>query len=662
MIIKVAKSAGFCFGVERAVNGVIAWAKANKDKCVKVYGMLIHNSYVIEKLKELNIKVIEDMNEIEKGDIIFIRSHGVSMDEFSEIEKRAAKVYDFTCPYVKKIHEIVKENSENGFDVIVVGDINHPEVKGIIGHVEKGKKCIVIDSLEKAKDAINQVTKNAIVVCQTTFDNAKWQEIKEYIENNTDYKVFDTVCKATINRQEEAKALAREVDMMLVIGDKKSSNTNKLYQAIKDIKPTFFVEKSQDLEDIDFSKVKKIGITAGASTSQEQINEIVEILERRFNQIDSQDFAKLLEKSFADIKRGEIVKGKIIKVEQDYLLVDIGYKAEGIIYKSEIFKNANVNLKDIFKENEEIEAVVIKESDEEGNVVLSKLKADSIHGFEELVSKFESKTPIKIVVKQIREKSIVGEFRGINVFVPISQWAEDVSSSIIGKVFEVEIVDIDTAKRIAFGSRRALLRQVQEQKLIEALENLDFNKDYDGVIVEIREKGIVVNFEGLRGFVPAGEISYSKKAEDVKKLFKIGEQVKVRVIDIDKQKKHIYLSIKKTQEDEWMKKVKGLYLGMLVNVEVIKVLPFGLIVWILDCELDGFVHISNIPLGYNQRLHNLYKVGDKTKAKIIEIDEQRRRIGLSLKDLYEEEEKIADHKEDFVITIADIVNNIKLDS
>jgi len=157
-------------------------------------------------------------------------------------------------------------------------------------------------------------------------------------------------------------------------------------------------------------------------------------------------------------------------------------------------------------------------------------------------------------------------------------------------------------------------------------------------------------------------ISYSKRIEDVKKLFKVGEQVKVRVIDIDKQKKQIYLSIKKTQEDEWIKKVKNLYLGMLVDVEVTKVLSFGLVVWILDCELDGFVHVSNIPLGYNQRLHSLYKVGDKIKAKIIEIDEQRRRIGLSLKDLYEEEEKIAEHKEDFVITIADIVNNIKLDS
>ncbi|WAM30637.1 4-hydroxy-3-methylbut-2-enyl diphosphate reductase [Caldicellulosiruptor naganoensis] len=661
MIIKVAKSAGFCFGVERAVNGVIAWAKANKDKNVKVYGMLIHNSYVIERLKELNIKVIEDINEVGKDDIVFIRSHGVSTDEFSEIEKRASKVYDFTCPYVKKIHEIVREWSVNGNDVIVVGDINHPEVKGTIGHVEKGRKCIVIDSVEKAKDAITQLGSKAIVVCQTTFDNAKWQEIKDYIENNTDYRVFDTICKATINRQQEAKVLAHEVDVMLVIGDRKSSNTNKLYEAIKEIKPTYFIETLKDLEGIDFSKVRTIGITAGASTSQEQIDEVVHALERKFNEVDIYDFEKLLDKSFKDIKKGEIVKGKIVKVEEDYVLVDIGYKAEGIIYKNEIFKNANANLKEIFKENEMIEAVVVKESDEEGNVVLSKLKADNIHGFEELLSKFESKIPVKIVVKQIREKNIVGEFRGINVFVPISQWAEEVSSSIVGKVFEVEIVNIDSEKKIAFGSRRALLRQAQEQRLVEALENLDFNKDYEGFVAEIREKGIIVDFEGLRGFVPLSEISYSKRAEDIKKIFKIGERVKVRVIDVDKQKKQIFLSIKKTQEDEWIKKVKDLYLGMLVDVEITKVLPFGLVVLISDCGLDGFVHISNIPLGYNQRLHKLYKVGDKTKAKIVEIDEQRRRIGLSLKDLHEEEEQIPQYKENFVITIADMVKNIKLE-
>ncbi|ADQ07116.1 hydroxymethylbutenyl pyrophosphate reductase [Caldicellulosiruptor hydrothermalis 108] len=662
MIIKVAQSAGFCFGVQRAVEGVLAWAKANKGKSIKVYGMLIHNSYVIDKLKDLGVEVIEDIEQIGREDIVFIRSHGVSMEEYAEIEKRAEKVYDFTCPYVKKIHEIVKEHSENGYDIIVVGDMNHPEVKGIVGHVSNNRKCFVVDSIEKVKEAINQIEGKAAVVCQTTFDSKKWSDIREFLETHTNYKVFDTICKATINRQKEAQELAKHVDMMLVVGDKKSSNTNKLYQLLKEIKPTFFIDKVEDLDSIKLdSHIKSIGVTAGASTSPEQIEEVVKHLEEKFNEMSLKDFERFIGRNFLTVQRGEVVKGRIIKVEEDYVLVDIGYKAEGIIYKDEVIKNGNVNLKDLFKIGETIEAVVIKESDEEGNVVLSKYRADVLHGFEELLSKYENKESVRVVVKSIKEKSIVCDFRGTNVYVPISQWGEDLQTSDIGKIFEIEITDVNKEKKIAFGSRKSLLKQKEEERFIKQIESLDFSREYEGIIAEIKQKGIVVNFENLRGFVPASEVGYLKKGADLKKLFEIGEKVKVKILDIDKNKKQIYLSIKKTQDDEWIKKIKNLYLGMLVDCEVTKVLPFGLVVWITEHDVDGFVHISNIPLGYNQRPHNVYKVGDSLRAKVIEIDEEKRRVALSLKDLHEEENIDTEHNEDFVITLADFVKNIKLE-
>lgn len=662
MIIKIAKNAGFCFGVERAVNGVMAWAKANKDKSIKVYGMLIHNSFVMDKLQQMNIKTIEDIDQIEDNDIVFIRSHGVAYDEYIEIEKRANKVYDFTCPYVKKIHNIVNEYSNNGYNVIIVGDAEHPEVKGIKGYVNKEKKCFVVKDIEELANALSNIDRKTILVCQTTFDSIKWEELKEYAMQNFNIEIFDTICSATLKRQEEAKKLAREVDVMLVIGDRKSSNTNKLFNLLKDLKPTYFIESIEDLDKITFEGSQKIGITAGASTSEEQINQVVQYLEDKFNQIADEDFERLLSEDLISIRKGEIVKGRVIKVEENYLLVDIGYKSEGIIYKGEIFKNSNVNLKNIFKENDLIEAMVIKESDEEGNVVLSKIKADMQNGFEELESKYHNKETVLVLIKQIKERSIVGEFRGVNVYISLSQWAEPVEYNIIGKLYQVEITNIDEQKKIAFATRKPIIKEENEKRFEEEIDSLDFNVIYEGEVIDIKERGIIVKFKNLTGFVPIREISYSKRIEDIKNYYKIGEKVNVKIIDIDKDKKRIYLSIKKTQEDDWIKNIKKLYLGMIVEVRIIKILNFGLIVLLPDGEMEGFIHISNIPLGYNQRLYNLYKVGDEIKAKVIEIDEQKRRIGLSLKDLHEEDEKVESYNEDFIITIADMVNNINRDN
>ncbi|MEZ0536082.1 4-hydroxy-3-methylbut-2-enyl diphosphate reductase [Caldicellulosiruptoraceae bacterium PP1] len=657
MKIKVSQNAGFCFGVGRAIDKVITYAKANKNKKIKSYGMLIHNNYVIEKLKNLNIEVLENIDDVQKDNVIFIRSHGIPKEEMNLLSQKAQSVIDCTCPYVKKIHNIVEEYSNNGYDVLVIGDKSHPEVVGIISYINSNRKYFIANNLDEVINALKGNLLNnekLIVVSQTTFDLNRWSEIEEYIKSNFDVLIFNTICNATHQRQTEAVNLAKTVDIMLIIGDRKSSNTNKLYNICSKMVKSVFIEDINQLKDLDLSKYEKIGITAGASTSTDQINDIIDYLDKKYNQQDNISMDEVINFTFKKIQVGQIIKGKVLKITDDYILLDIGYKAEGIIYKNDFIKNIDIKLNTIVNIGDIIEAKVIKEYNNEGNVVLSKIEADIENGIAELLEKFNNNIPIPVVVKQIKEKSIETDFRGVKVYISFNQWGEEFSQSIIGKKFDVLITKFDSEKGIAFGSRKNLIRLQFEKAFDSIYGEIDFQKTYEGTIVKIVEKGLIIGFNGLQGFVPLSEISYTNNANQLKNIYSIGEKVNVKVLNIDKENKRIFLSIKKTQPDPWIEKANKLYLGQIITCKVKKIHNFGIIVAFDD--IDAFVHISNIALSNNQPLSSAFHIGDEIKAKIIEIDVDKRKISLSLKDI-EEYNKSEEYKDDFVITLADLIKN-----
>ena len=276
MNVEVAKSAGFCFGVKRAVNMVYDEIE-NNTLPIYTYGPIIHNDEVVKDMQKRNVKVINDLDDLKdtpKG-IMIIRSHGISREEYEKIENAGFEIKNATCPFVLKIHKLVEEHSSAGEHIIIVGNPKHPEVKGIKGWMVNDDVSI-INSVEQARDFKINSNKKVCLVSQTTFNYNKFQELVEIIsEKGYDIIVLNTICNATEERQTEARKLSKEVDAMIVIGDKNSSNTQKLFEICKnECKNTYYIQTSADMDYAKLHDINNVGITAGASTPNNIIEEV----------------------------------------------------------------------------------------------------------------------------------------------------------------------------------------------------------------------------------------------------------------------------------------------------------------------------------------------------------------------------------------------------
>lgn len=272
--VKVAKSAGFCFGVKRAVDMV--YDEAAKGNKVYTLGPIIHNEQVVNDLEKKGVNVLDSVNDIKDGEniTVIIRSHGISEDIYNNLKAKNVKIVDATCPFVAKIHRIVREKYKDGYQIVIIGNANHPEVEGI-----KGWCCndaVIIESIEDAENIVLDIQKKVCVVAQTTFNYKKFKDIVDILlKKSYDIDVMNTICNATEERQTEAGTIAGQSDAMLVIGGKHSSNTQKLYEICKKrCSDTYFI---QTLDDLDLKKLqsfRSVGITAGASTPNNIIKEV----------------------------------------------------------------------------------------------------------------------------------------------------------------------------------------------------------------------------------------------------------------------------------------------------------------------------------------------------------------------------------------------------
>ncbi|MCR5177698.1 MAG: 4-hydroxy-3-methylbut-2-enyl diphosphate reductase [Lachnospiraceae bacterium] len=273
----LAEHAGFCFGVKRAVEILDSLLDNSEGKRIFTWGPIIHNDAVVNEYMERGAVPIDEDEGLPKDTsdgIVVIRSHGVSKSVYDKIRDAGYEIADATCPFVKRIHRLVSEASEEGRSVIVIGDAGHPEVRGIVGWA--GGDVTVIGSVSEAGQLVRDPEKRVTVVSQTTFRRQKFQEIVEIIrQKEYDMNIVDTICNATGERQSEAEQLAGEVDAMLVVGDSRSSNSRKLYEICSRICPhTVFVHSPEDLKETLSPGFKRVGITAGASTPQKIIEEV----------------------------------------------------------------------------------------------------------------------------------------------------------------------------------------------------------------------------------------------------------------------------------------------------------------------------------------------------------------------------------------------------
>ena len=624
MEITIAKSAGFCFGVQRAVDTVYREA-ANKS--VFTYGPIIHNDEVVADLEKHGVKVIHDhgdFSSVGSGTVI-IRSHGVPKSIYDEIAQAGLSLVDATCPFVKKIHGIVEQESSDGRVVVIIGNDHHPEVEGIKGWCRTAP--IVIENHEQAREMVLAPGTGVSIVSQTTFNHNKFQELVEIIsEKDYDIKVFNTICNATEERQTETRELARRSDAMIVIGGKHSSNTQKLFEiSKKECSNTIYIQTKSDLHMEDFRNIGKLGITAGASTPNNIIKEVHESMAEM-------SFDQMLEESFKTIRNGEIVKGTVIDVKEDEIILNIGYKTDGIITRQEYSNDQNLDLTTVAKVGDEMEAKVLKVNDGEGQLLLSyrRLKAEKVN--QRLQEAFENKEVLKATVAKVLDGGLSVVVEDTRVFIPASLVSDTYEKNLKkydGQEIEFVITECNPRKRRIIGDRKQLLVAEKKKKQEELFARIEPGMTVEGVVKNVTDFGAFVDLGGADGLLHISEMSWGR-VENPKKVFNVGENLSVLIKDIQGEK--IALSLKFPETNPWLTADEKYAVGNIVEGKVARMTDFGAFIE-LEPGVDALLHVSQIAREHVEKPSDVLKVGQEITAKVVDFKKDDRKISLSIKAL-----------------------------
>lgn len=650
-MIRVAKTAGFCFGVNRAVDMVYDLVDGNNK--VATLGPIIHNQQLVDKLTQKGVRIIDLPSEAIKNEVVVIRSHGVGRSTYDDIKKCGIKYVDATCPYVAKIHSIVEQASNDGKTVIILGDRLHPEIIGIVGHVN-GDYFIVADSEELQNLFLNNENigkKECILVVQTTYNQAFWRECEIIAKKlYTKLKIFDTICKATLNRQVEAIEIAKLSDLMIIIGGRHSSNTKKLFQVCSDHAKSVMIETAEELKNLNLSQYDDFGVTAGASTPAYIIKEVLktmsEILRNDENEL---DFATLLEQSLETEKiyNGKRVIGIVTNVSANEVHVDVGAKQAGIIPADEMTDNPQAKLEDLVKKGDEIELSVIKVNDQEGIVLLSKKRCDAQAGFENLKKAFENEEVLDGVVTDVVRGGVLVYTSNTKLFVPASQCSdkriEDLATLLKTNV-KLKVIEINEGRNRAKGSIKAVLSQGRKEAQTKFWDEAEIGKTYTGEVKSLTSYGAFVDLGGIDGMIHVTELSWAK-IKHPSEVVKQGQTVEVYIKEMDKEKKRISLGYKNAGEDPWALFADKYKVDDVVNAKIVSFTAYGAFAEIMP-GVDGLIHISQIANKRVEKIADVLKVGQDIQVKIIEIDADKKRVSLSMRALLAEEDQKKDKTEE----------------
>ncbi|NEZ46192.1 bifunctional 4-hydroxy-3-methylbut-2-enyl diphosphate reductase/30S ribosomal protein S1 [Clostridium niameyense] len=638
MNIILADKAGFCFGVKRAVEETL---KSNNKykKVIYTLGPLIHNSDVVNNLKEKNILPIEieDIHKLEKGETIIIRSHGVPLDVINYLKERELNIVDTTCPHVSTIQHKAEKYYNLGYQIVIVGDKNHPEVIGINGW------CNNSAIISKDGSNIDSLERKVCVLCQTTEKEENWRRVLQVvIEKSKEIVAFNTICNATVVRQQAAKDISKKVDKMVVIGGKNSSNTTKLYEICKaNCKDTIHVENAKEIPEYIYKDDVTIGVTAGASTPDWIIKEaILKMNKEELNveQLSQEEMMDYMEQNEQKIVVGKVVTGKIISLSQEGVLVDLNYKSEGILPIEEVGTDENETLEDIFKVGDKITAKVIRIKNEDGYVVLSRKELQRERAYNKLKQLYENNETVSVIVKDVVNGGLVSTYKGVRVFIPASHidlFHVDDLSKYKGQKLDVKIIEFNEEKLRTkiVGSRREILKVEQEKKREETWASLEQGDILEGEVKRFTSFGAFVDVNGVDGLLHVSEISWGR-VERPDDVLKVGQKIKVYILEIDKENRKIALSLKKLMENPWNNVEDKYPLGSIVLGKVVRFTDFGAFVE-LEPGVDGLVHISKISNQRIEKPQDALNLGEEIKAKILEVSNEHKRIALSIKDVEE---------------------------
>ena len=626
MEIILAKSAGFCPGVRRAVDMVYEQTKEKEGiEPVYTYGPIIHNDEVVKDLEEKGVKVIHSLDELDhlvKGTVI-IRSHGVSRHTCETIEAKGFHIVDATCPFVKRIHNIVEEQGKEGRDIIIIGNPEHPEVQGIQGW------CLtpstVIHTVDEAVSFSQQNDKKLCIISQTTFNYIKFKELVEILcKKGYDINCINSICNATAVRQEEARTIASKADAMIVIGDKNSSNTQKLYEiSKKECENTYYIQTLVDLDLTAFESIRNVGITAGASTPNNIIKEV-------HTAMSEMSFEQLLEASLKTIRNGEVVEGTVIDVKEDEIILNIGYKADGIITRNEYSNTANLDLTTVVNVGDTMQAKVLKVNDGEGQVLLTYKRLLAEKGNKRLEDAYNNKEVLTAKVVNVLDGGLSVVVEEARVFIPASLVSDTYEKNLAkyeGQEISFVITEFNPRKRRIIGDRKQLLLAEKAQKQKELFERINVGDVVEGKVKNVTDFGAFIDLGGADGLLHISEMSWGR-VENPKKLLKVGDDITVLIKDIQGEK--IALSLKFADQNPWLTAAEKYAVGNVVEGKVARMTDFGAFVE-LEPGVDALLHVSQISREHVEKPADVLKVGEVITAKVVDFNEEERKISLSIK-------------------------------
>ncbi|MGB9885950.1 MAG: bifunctional 4-hydroxy-3-methylbut-2-enyl diphosphate reductase/30S ribosomal protein S1 [Moorellales bacterium] len=728
MEIRVAPHAGFCPGVRRAIRLVEAELAKEKGPLYSL-GPLVHNRQAVAWLQEQGLKSVDRPEEIPWGRVV-IRSHGVAPEVIAQLETRGLEVVDATCPLVRRVQIRAHELAQQGYRVVVVGEKNHPEVLGVVGWAGPG--TIVVENVSEAGKL--PPMQKVGVVAQTTQPVDRFRQVAEVLrEKASEVVVEETICQTTRQRQEAARRLAREVDVMVVVGSADSANTNRLAEICRASgTPTYRIEEADELCPQWLARASRVGVTAGASTPDWIIEEVVrkmwEIEENKEQQnapveaanaevrpepqeepsspeeqaIGTPEAAPVAEAqgveegaappdagesgegqapvrtpeadgenvgleqamvSSFSLRRGDIIKGTVVQINNGEVLVDVGAKSEGIIPLSELSYRRIERPDEVVKVGDEIEVYVIRPENEEGHPILSKRRADRKRAWEKLEQAYETGGVIEAQASEVVKGGLLVDL-GVRGFVPASLvgrgYVEDLSS-FVGQTLRLKVIELDRNKNKVVLSQKAVLEEEYQRQRAETWASLAEGQVRKGVVRRLTNFGAFVDLGGVDGLLHVSEISWGR-VEHPRDVLEEGQEIEVKVLGVDRERERVSLGLKQLQPNPWDTAAERYPVGTIVNGKVLRLTSFGAFVEV-EPGIEGLVHISQLADRRVEKPEEVVKVGDVIPVKVLAVDQTAQRMSLSLKQAQRETSRRPAAREEAEtnsggVTIGELVGNL----
>ena len=636
MRVILAETAGFCYGVERAVR--MAEKTARQGGCVML-GSIIHNDTVVRELEALGARRVQSVDEVRGGETVLLRAHGERREVVQALEEKGVRIVDAACPHVLRIHRLVEQAETQGRTPIIIGEAHHPEV---MAAASRSMHSVVAENEEELRRWMEEDPlrrdMSLLVIAQTTCIRPIWKQCVNFLKKEcTNAEIFDTICDATQKRQSEAADIASRVEAMVVVGDRKSANTRHLTEICSERCPAVYqIERAEELKG-DFLKGCSVaGLTAGASTPAGIIKEVYATMSDEIKTMEAaeESFEEMLEKSFKTLNTGEKVTGIVTAIGPTEVQVDLGCKQAGYISVDELSADPNVKPEDVVKVGDEIETYIIRVNDVEGFAMLSKKRLDAVKVWEDIETAREEKTTLEGRVTEENKGGIVVNVKGVRVFVPASQsglprGAE--LSTMIGQTVSLRITEVNRARRRVVGSIKAVTYEARQAAQAEIWNNIEVGKRYTGTVKSMTSYGVFVDIGGVDGMVHISELSWSR-IKNPAEVVSVGDTLEVYVISFDTEKHKISLGVKDRSCNPWDKFMATYHVGDVANVRIVKLMTFGAFAEVVP-GVDGLIHISQIADRRIDKPGDVLTEGEMVDAKITAIDEEKQKISLSIRAL-----------------------------